>query len=369
MGPTIRIQVGALADRPSRAGRRRSTASALHADHQGVRPARPPGRPSRAHLHPRPAAGPDLGHGLRRATGGPSTSTSAGCAASCAARDGHNYFRTVRGVGYAFAPAAEARARPGRGRRAARRRVRSAAGPHAARARSCWSIDAAADRARRRRGRSGWPSGPRDQLAGMSLIAAFGSAALDARRPRGAGQPARRPPARRSWAGSGARTFADRRGAAAGGRAGDLRSTTSPACGASSGCVATSSPTSATSCARRWPRSSCWPRRCPAARWTIPRPRATSRCQIEREVDHLAQLVDELLDLSMIESGETKLAIEPVDPARWSPTSPSGSGRSPSGVASRVRGGPPRPPVAAIRAPRPTRRGSGRRSSTWRTTR
>jgi two-component system phosphate regulon sensor histidine kinase PhoR len=37
--------------------------------------------------------------------------------------------------------------------------------------------------------------------------------------------------------------------------------------------------------------------------------------QIEREVDHLAQLVDELLDLSMIESGETKLAVEPVHPA------------------------------------------------------
>jgi two-component system, OmpR family, phosphate regulon sensor histidine kinase PhoR len=36
--------------------------------------------------------------------------------------------------------------------------------------------------------------------------------------------------------------------------------------------------------------------------------------QIEREVDHLAQLVDELLDLSMIESGETKLALEPVEP-------------------------------------------------------
>jgi two-component system, OmpR family, phosphate regulon sensor histidine kinase PhoR len=34
--------------------------------------------------------------------------------------------------------------------------------------------------------------------------------------------------------------------------------------------------------------------------------------QIEREADHLAQLVDELLDLSMIESGEVKLEIEPV---------------------------------------------------------
>jgi len=38
--------------------------------------------------------------------------------------------------------------------------------------------------------------------------------------------------------------------------------------------------------------------------------------QIQREVDHLAQLVDELLDLSMSESGETVLVIEPVAPAR-----------------------------------------------------
>jgi two-component system phosphate regulon sensor histidine kinase PhoR len=37
--------------------------------------------------------------------------------------------------------------------------------------------------------------------------------------------------------------------------------------------------------------------------------------QIEREVDHLAQLVDELLDLSMIESGETQLALESIDPS------------------------------------------------------
>lgn len=34
--------------------------------------------------------------------------------------------------------------------------------------------------------------------------------------------------------------------------------------------------------------------------------------QIEREADHLAQLVSELLDLSMIESGEVALALEPV---------------------------------------------------------
>ena len=38
--------------------------------------------------------------------------------------------------------------------------------------------------------------------------------------------------------------------------------------------------------------------------------------QIEREVDHLAQLVDELLDLSMIESGETALSVEPLEPDR-----------------------------------------------------
>jgi two-component system phosphate regulon sensor histidine kinase PhoR len=36
--------------------------------------------------------------------------------------------------------------------------------------------------------------------------------------------------------------------------------------------------------------------------------------QIEREVDHLAQLVAELLDLSMIESGESTLRLESVDP-------------------------------------------------------
>jgi two-component system phosphate regulon sensor histidine kinase PhoR len=36
--------------------------------------------------------------------------------------------------------------------------------------------------------------------------------------------------------------------------------------------------------------------------------------QVERETDHLAQLVDELLDLTMIESGETKLTIAAIDP-------------------------------------------------------
>jgi two-component system phosphate regulon sensor histidine kinase PhoR len=36
--------------------------------------------------------------------------------------------------------------------------------------------------------------------------------------------------------------------------------------------------------------------------------------QVEREVDHLAQLVDELLELATIESGEVRLAIEALDP-------------------------------------------------------
>jgi len=36
--------------------------------------------------------------------------------------------------------------------------------------------------------------------------------------------------------------------------------------------------------------------------------------QIEREADHLAQLVDELLDLTTIESGETSLVLEKLDP-------------------------------------------------------
>lgn len=36
--------------------------------------------------------------------------------------------------------------------------------------------------------------------------------------------------------------------------------------------------------------------------------------QIEREADHLAQLVDELLDLSAIESGETRLRLEELTP-------------------------------------------------------
>ena len=45
-----------------------------------------------------------------------------------------------------------------------------------------------------------------------------------------------------------------------------------------------------------------------------PSTRGDFATQIEREVDHLAQLVDELLDLSRIESGDTTLAITALAP-------------------------------------------------------
>ena len=84
--------------------------------------------------------------------------------------------------------------------------------------------------------------------------------------------------------------------------------------------------------------------------------------QIEREVDHLAQLVAELLDLSMIESGETKLA-RAGRPGCGVATWPSASARSPRGVAWRSGGsrGPPGPGPRSTQTPA----GSGRRSSTW----
>ena len=54
------------------------------ADHQGVRPARPPGRPSGTHLHSRPAAGPAVGHRLRRRRADGGRPRLAGSAPSCA---------------------------------------------------------------------------------------------------------------------------------------------------------------------------------------------------------------------------------------------------------------------------------------------
>ncbi len=65
--------------------------------------------------------------------------------------------------------------------------------------------------------------------------------------------------------------------------------------------------------------------------------------QIERETDHLAQLVDELLDLSMIESGETKLALEALDPEEIV-----------AGTAERIGPVAERRDVRVARLPRPT---------------
>ena len=69
--------------------------------------------------------------------------------------------------------------------------------------------------------------------------------------------------------------------------------------------------------------------------------------QIERETDHLAQLVDELLDLSTIESGETVAHHRGARPGRGGRRRrSSGSGRSRSDVAS-VPSGAARPGRAA----------------------
>ena len=89
--------------------------------------------------------------------------------------------------------------------------------------------------------------------------------------------------------------------------------------------------------------------------------------QIEREVDHLAQLVDELLDLSMIESGETKLRLEPVEPRVLvrdvaERIGPVAERRGVHGHGRPARG-------ATARAWQPMRPGWARRCSTWRTTR
>ena len=97
---------------------------------------------------------------------------------SCARRDGHNYFRTVRGVGYAFAP------RPGTPRQMPvvadellGDAIEALLGRAAKRSWS-WSMTGCASSAPAPAPRD-WPTRPSDQLTGMSLIAAFGSVALD----------------------------------------------------------------------------------------------------------------------------------------------------------------------------------------------
>ena len=137
----------------------------------------------------------------------------------------------------------------------------------------------------------------------MSLIAAFGSVALDAHRAPGAGQRRRRSASRSSagWA----RALLDRCGAAAGGELViALHETTASARRA---------------IRRDFVANISHELRTPLASIKLlaetlsegavddPQTAADFTLQIEREVDHLAQLVEELLDLSMIESGETKL--------------------------------------------------------------
>ncbi len=72
--------------------------------------------------------------------------------------------------------------------------------------------------------------------------------------------------------------------------------------------------------------------------------------QIERETDHLAQLVDELRDLSMIESGDIPLVIEPTEPDRVVVTliERIGPVADRRGVLVRARSGPP--DAAGVRA-------------------
>ena len=90
--------------------------------------------------------------------------------------------------------------------------------------------------------------------------------------------------------------------------------------------------------------------------------------QIEREVDHLAQLVDELLDLSMIESGATSSVDRGARPRDG------GRRLRRAHHAGRRASRDHRPPLLAARDARSARArrirdGSARRSSTSRTTR
>ena len=224
----------------------------------------------------------------------------------------------------------------------------------------------AAHPARRRRRRRPRRAGGRE-LAGMSLIAAFGSAALDAARAPGAGRRHGRDRRGRPGAPRRAAVRGRRRSAAAG--ASSCRSTTSPPCGASSACDATSSPTSATSCAPRWPRSSCWPRRCPSgtvddarddarlrgpdrARGRSPRP---ARRRAARPVD----------DRVRRDAAPARGARRP---RWWSPTCV-GAHRPGGGAARRAASERLEAPAIRTRGRWPTRPASARRSSTSPTTR
>src|SRR5579875_1165203 len=84
-----------------------------------------------------------------------------------------------------------------------------------------------------------------------------------------------------------------------------------PTCAARISSGRSSSPTCLTSCAHPWHRCAPLPRRCATAPPAIPRPvRFLGR--IVSEIDRLALLVNDLLDLSAIESGSAKLEMAPV---------------------------------------------------------
>lgn len=154
---------------------------------------------------------------------------------------------------------------------------------------------------------------PSDRLVGMSLIAAFGSVALDAVARQALA--AREPASGESELGHrGSRTFA-------------IDAVPLPTTGLVLSLHETTSQRRAERMRRDFVANISHELRTPLASIKLlaetlsggavedPPTARDFTLQIEREVDHLAQLVDELLDLSMIESGETKLAIEPLDPS------------------------------------------------------
>ena len=78
-----------------------------------------------------------------------------------------------------------------------------------------------------------------------------------------------------------------------------------------------SSPTSRTTCARRWrpskPRSaSCWP----TSRAGMPEPLHRMFVNIDLAADRMAKLVDDLLELARLQAGRVQLAPGPLRPAR-----------------------------------------------------
>src|SRR6185503_16898417 len=161
-------------------------------------------------------------------------------------------------------------------------------------------------------GTEGLAERPSDQLTGMSLIAAFGSVALDgiARQAQASGEAA----IGESELGRlGARTFS-------------IEAVPLPGDRLVIALHETSSQRRAERIRRDFVANISHELRTPLASIKLlaetlsegavddPQTARDFTLQIEREVDHLAQLVDELLDLSMIESGETKLAIEAVEP-------------------------------------------------------